>query len=149
MGCGQESFNGLFDIAGNIVLQLPIGWLADRYSKRLVLGACALITVLLFVILPLVMTTPWMWPVVTMLGAAGFGIYTVALADLGDRFSGQELITGSSTFAVMWGIGALFGSVMGGWSMAWLGPHGLPLFFALAYAILVAGLITRTIISKK
>jgi len=136
-------------IAGNIVLQLPIGWLADRYSKRLVLGACALITVLLSVILPLVMATPWMWPVVTVLGAAGFGIYTVALADLGDRFSGQELITGSSTFAVMWGIGALFGSVMGGWSMAWLGPHGLPLFFALAYAILTVSLITRSIISKK
>jgi len=136
-------------IAGNIVLQLPIGWLADRYSKRLVLGACALTTVLLSAILPLVMATLWKWPVVTVLGAAGYGIYTVALADLGDRFSGQELITGSSTFAVMWGIGALFGSVMGGWSMAWLGPHGLPLFFALAYAILVGGLITRAIVSKK
>jgi len=136
-------------IAGNIVLQLPIGWLADRYPKRLVLGACASLTVVLTLILPWVMTTFWMWPVVTLLGAAGYGIYTVALADLGDRFSGQQLITGSSAFAIMWGIGALLGSVMGGWSMTLAGPHGLPVFFALTYAILVAGLIARSIVTSR
>ncbi len=136
-------------IAGNIVLQFPVGWLADRYSKRVVLGACAMLTIVLALVLPWVMATFWMWPVVTLLGSAGYGIYTVALADLGDRFSGQQLITGSSAFAMMWGIGALLGSVMGGWSMTLAGPHGLPLFFALTYAILVAGLIARSFTARK
>jgi len=135
-------------IAGNIILQLPIGWLADRYSKRMLIGACALTTVLLAALLPLVMATFWMWPVVTVLGVAGYGIYTVALADLGDRFSGHELVTGSTAFAVMWGFGALFGSVLGGWSMTLLGPHGLPIFFALAYTILAGGLIARSTVYK-
>ncbi len=136
-------------IVGNIVLQFPIGWLADKFSKSLVLGGCALTTALSAAILPLVMATPWMWPAIIVMGAAGYGIYTVALADLGDRFSGHELVTGTAAFALMWGIGALFGSVSGGWSMTLLGPHGLPVFVALAYAVLVAGMIARNAYLRK
>ena len=101
-------------IVGNVVLQFPIGWLADRYSKQNVLKACALFAVLFAILLPFAHTSIWMWPVLILLGASGYGVYTVSLADLGDRFSGQDLITGSAAFAVMWGIGALTGAISGG-----------------------------------
>lgn len=130
-------------IIGNIVLQFPIGWLADRLPKRGVLGGCAAVTVIFSLVLPGVMATPWMWPVLVVIGASGYGVYTVALASLGDRFDGHELVTGSAAFALMWGVGALVGSVTGGWSMSAFGPHGLPVLMAIVYAILVAGLIVR------
>jgi MFS family permease len=120
-------------IAGNIVLQFPIGWFADRFEKRRVMAACAVVTSLSLALLPAAMGTPWMWADLVVAGAAGYGVYTVALADLGDRFTGRELVTGSSAFAVMWGIGALLGSVSGGWSMAAFGIHGLPGFLAAVY----------------
>ena len=44
----------------------------------------------------------------------------------------------------MWGMGALFGSISGGWSMTWFGPHGLPVYMALVYALLAVGLVART-----
>ncbi|MDX1431071.1 MAG: MFS transporter [Gammaproteobacteria bacterium] len=127
-------------IVGNIVLQFPIGWLADRYPRRAVLAGCAFVTALFALLLPAVMSTPWMWPVLVVMGASGYGVYTVSLTSLGDRFDGIELVNGSASFAVMWGIGALLGSVAGGWSMTGFGPHGLPGLIAAIYALLVVGL---------
>lgn len=127
-------------IIGSIVFQLPLGWLADKISHRLLLAGCALVTVIMLLILPLVMATLWMWPVLVIIGSTGYGVYTVALTSLGERFHGQELINGSAAFAVVWGMGALFGSVSGGWSMSSFGPHGLPLFCAAVYFLLVIGL---------
>jgi MFS family permease len=117
-------------IAGNVVLQFPIGWLADVLPKWLVWRGLAWSPALLCLAMPASMGTAWMWPLLLVLGAAGYGVYTVALADLGDRFSGDELIQGSAAFATMWGAGALIGALAGGWTMAAFGPHGLPVCWA-------------------
>jgi MFS family permease len=130
-------------IVGNVFLQLPIGWLADRYSKQSVLKMCTLITVLFAILLPYTGTSIWLWPVLVILGAAGYGVYTVSLADLGDRFQGNELVAGSAAFAVMWGVGALIGSVSGGWAISLFGPNGLPLLIAFSYAVLFTGILLR------
>ena len=76
-------------------------------------------------------------------GATGYGVYTMSLKSLGDRFSGQELVNGTAAFAVMWGLGALFGSVSGGWSMTLSTSYGLPLTLATVYALLAIGLLLR------
>jgi MFS family permease len=130
-------------IVGNVVLQFPLGWLADKFPHRLVLAGCALVTVVGLLLLPFVMATLWMWPVLVIVGAAGYGVYTVSLTSLGDRFSGQELIDGSASFAVMWGAGALIGSISGGWAMIGFGSHGLPVSLAVVYMLLVVGLVVR------
>jgi MFS family permease len=127
-------------IIGNIVFQFPLGWLADRVSHRLLLAGCALVTVVMLLVLPFVMASNWMWLVLVVIGSTGYGVYTVSLTSLGDRFSGQELINGSAAFAIVWGMGALFGSVAGGWAMSGFGPHGLPLSIAVVYLLLVVGL---------
>jgi MFS family permease len=130
-------------IAGNIFFQLPLGWLADRYPHRLMIGGCALVTVIMLLLLPFAMNTIWMWPLMVIIGSTGFGVYTVSLVSLGDRFKGQELVSGSAAFAVVWGIGALLGSVSGGWAMSNFGPHGLPVSCAVVYLLLVVGLVVR------
>jgi len=130
-------------IAGNIFFQLPLGWLADRFPHRLMIGGCALVTVIMLLLLPFAMNTIWMWPLMVIIGSTGFGVYTVSLASLGDRFKGQELVSGSAAFAVVWGIGALLGSVSGGWAMSNFGPHGLPVSCAAVYLLLVVGLVVR------
>lgn len=130
-------------IVGNVVLQLPIGWLCDRYPHRRILAGCALTTSLLLLLIPLAINTSLKWPLLIIIGTAGYGVYTVALTSLGDRFKGKELINGSAAFALLWGFGALFGSVSGGWTMLVFGSHGLPYSLAFIYMLLVAGLIWR------
>ncbi len=130
-------------ILGNMLLQLPIGWLADRFPHRSVLAGCALVTAGGLALLPLVMLSALKWPLLVLIGTAGYGVYTVSLTSLGDRFSGIELVNGASSFGIVWGFGALFGSIAGGWTMLGFGPHGLPLMLALAYALLTLGIVRR------
>ena len=136
-------------IMGNAVLQLPIGWLSDRFAHRQVIMGCAFTTTVTLLLLPYVVGDPVMWPVLVVMGAAGYGVYTVSLASLGDRFSGIELVQGTSAFAIMWGIGALFGSISGGWAMTGFGPHGLPVSLAFGYFLLVAGIAIRRPVRHK
>jgi predicted MFS family arabinose efflux permease len=106
-------------------------------------------TAVALLVLPMLMGSLMMWPTLAIIGAAGLGLYTVALISLGDRFTGSELIDGMSAFSVIWGIGALFGSVMGGWAMAEFGPHGLPVSLAIVFAFLSLGLVWRQITRSK
>jgi MFS family permease len=111
---------------GNVVFQIPIGWIADKTSKPAVMLACFAVCSAGLVALPSAVATPWVWPLLLVLGASGFGIYTISLAQLGDRFSGPDLIAGTAAFSTCWGMGALVGSVVCGLAMDLYGPHGFP-----------------------
>jgi hypothetical protein len=78
--------------------------------------------------------TPWRWPFLFLWGAAGFGVYTVALAELGRRFTGAWLVTGAASFAAVWGVGGIVGPPLAGGAMAAFGPDGLPLLLAACFA---------------
>lgn len=130
-------------IVGNVVLQFPIGWLADVLPKRTVLAGCGAVTLAALLLLPQVMGGVWMWPVLIVAGSTGYGMYSVSLAALGDRFQGQELVAGMAAFAIVWGIGALLGSVASGWAMEGFGPHGLPYALAAVYAAYLIGMALR------
>lgn len=130
-------------IVGNIFLQYPIGWLADKIPARTLLIWLAGITTVITACLPWLLQSVLLWPALVIAGSAGYGVYTVSLKSLGDRFSGRELINGSATFSVMWGIGALFGSISGGWSLTWSVTYGLPALLVTVYMLLIIGLYKR------
>ena len=84
-------------------------------------------------------------PLLVLMGTTGYGVYTVSLVALGNRFSGIELINGSASFALVWGFGALLGSISGGMAMLASGLYGLPFSLALVYLILALGVGWRQI----
>jgi MFS family permease len=123
---------------GNVFFQIPIGWVADKIGKNRMMVVCFIFCVLGLAVLPLAIRAPWIWPLMLFLGASGFGIYTIGLAQLGDRFKGPDLIAGTSAFSTVWGLGALTGSVVSGIAMDWFGPNGFPtalLVIFLAYLL--------------
>ena len=67
-------------------------------------------------------------------GGVFVGIYTVAIALVGARFSGADLAGVYAVLSVGWGAGALVGPALGGMAMS-LTPHGLPLMAALLCAL--------------
>jgi MFS family permease len=111
---------------GNVIFQIPIGWIAGRTSKPATMIACFTVVSVGLTLLPLAIGHVWQWPLIVIMGAGGFGIYTVGLAELGDHFRGADLIAGTSAFASMWGLGALIGSVVCGAAMDAWGPNGFP-----------------------
>ena len=145
MGLGIETASLALTalVAGNILLQFPIGWLADLYPKRQVMAGCTLATVVGLLVLPFCMGGVLMWPVLVVIGSTGYGLYSVALAELGDRFRGDELVAGAAAFASVWGAGALVGASVGGLAMTVFGPHGLPLSLALFLGLFLLAIIIR------
>jgi len=125
-------------IIGNVVFQIPIGWLADRISRRFLMNIMAIATMIGTLLLSLLIEgSMLLWPMLFVWGAIAFGIYTIALVELGDQFSGALLLAGNGAFAMMWGIGGILGPPVAGVAMDLIGPEGLPIILGLASGVLV------------
>lgn len=134
-------------ITGNLVLQFPIGWIADHWSKRGMMAICAVVAAIGSALMPSAFSSWLIWPVLVVTGAASAGIYTLALAELGDRFSGHELVAGTAAFSTVWGGGALLGALLGGWAMDQYGPDGLPYAIAATLAGFIVMMVVRRLFS--
>lgn len=136
-------------IAGNIVLQFPIGWIADHWSKRGMMSACAIVTAIGSILVPWAFESWMIWPVLVVTGAASAGIYTLALAELGERFSGHELVAGTAAFSTMWGGAALLGALLGGWAIERFGPDGLPYAIAAVFLGFILMIAARALFNAR
>ena len=124
-------------IAGNIVLQTPLGWVADKLPRRSVIAACGVLVTGGCLALPFVVdTVSLLFPLLFVWGALAYGVYTVALAELGDRFKGGLLLSGNAAFALMWGLGGMAGPFITGGFMDTYPVWGLPLSLGCAYSLL-------------
>jgi MFS family permease len=121
---------------GAIILQLPIGWIADRVNRRrlmLVLAALSAVSALLW---PYILGNLWLaYAGIFLWGGLFVGIYTVMLAMVGDRFQGAELVGIYGAMGFAWGGGALLGPAAAGVAMKWHPLFGLPGFVALACGV--------------
>ncbi|HTV72047.1 MAG TPA: MFS transporter [Rhizobiaceae bacterium] len=122
---------------GNIFLQIPFGFAAEKFGARPMIIACALGNMICAILLPLVILTPAVWPVLVVMGGVGYGVYTMALVELGNRFRGQALVAGNAAFALMWGVGGIAGPPGSGLVMEVIGAPGLPVVIASLSGILV------------
>jgi MFS family permease len=130
-----------FGIIGNVLMFYPLGWLADRWSRRGVMLVTASLTILLSLSLLFLITHWLVWPVMMLLTGSAFGVYVVALATMGDRFSGADLIAGAAAIATMWGVGGLIGPPVAGVAIDLFGINAMPVTLAAFYVLLLAGLI--------
>ena len=135
--------------AGNILFQVPLGLMAERFGGRLMILFCATMTALCALLLPVLITTPAIWLVLVVMGAVGYGVYTMALVELGSRFSGTALVAGNAAFALMWGAGGVVGPPGSGLLMQALGPLGLPTVIISLDVALIAFAIYRSLQRRK
>jgi MFS family permease len=138
LGSGEQRITSLLAcfVAGNAILQILLGRGAERFGSRCTLLFCVLASLAGCLLLPAIFDAWLVWPLVFVWGGATFGIYTMALIQLGERFTGQALIAGNAAFAVVWGLGGIVGSPATGLTMHLLGHQVLPLSLALLSGIL-------------
>lgn len=121
---------------GGVLLQMPLGWLADHVDRRRMLLACVLLTVLGCVALPSLITLRPVAPIFAFgLGGIEGMIYAMGVIILGQRFSGVELATASVVFTTMWGAGTMVGPAAVGLGMDLLGAQVMPFLIAALYAL--------------
>ena len=128
--------------AGNILFQVPIGYLADRINRRLVLLCCAAVGLAGSLLIPVVAHSMILFvPTLFIFGGVVVGLYTVGLTLLGERFKGADLAAANSAFVIMYSAGALIGPPTAGLAMDLWDPHGLVVAMAvlLGLYVLIAG----------
>ncbi|RJF87210.1 MFS transporter [Oleomonas cavernae] len=129
--------------AGNVALQIPIGWLADKMDRRIVLVGCAAAGVVGAGAMPLLVGTAWLGPALFVLGGALMGLYTVGLALLGQRFGGSDLATANAVYIIFYGIGSMTGPPLGGSALDLAPGQGLPIVMGLGCAAFIAYALRR------
>ena len=158
-GLGEGSFFALFPVyaidlgttastavllvavfaAGNLALQPPIGWLADRGDRgRLLLGV-ATMALICPILLPFAFGwQPGLWVTVFLWGGAVAGFYTVGLILLGQRFAGGDIASANTAFIMTYTFGMMVGPALCGLAMRVWAPHGLVATMALLAGLFAA-----------
>jgi MFS family permease len=134
---------------GNLAFQIPMGLIADRIDRRLVLIACGIVGTLgmgIAAIVPL--SVEWLRVLLFIWGGIVAGLYTVGLAHLGHRFRGADLAQANAAFVVMYSAGLMIGPPLAGIGMDIWPPHGLPATLGLLFAVYLAVVVQRYISSR-
>jgi predicted MFS family arabinose efflux permease len=123
-------------LVGALVLQLPVGYLADKVRPRtlsLVLAALAAVGAAAW---PFLLAHHALaYVVVFVWGGVFVGMYTVMLTEVGSRFEGPDLVGVYSVMSVFWGLGALAGPSLVGGAVLASPAYGLPLAVAAGCAL--------------
>ena len=102
------------------------------------LAACALLSALLVAVVPVLDPRHGaILAVLVLWGGISFGIYTVGLALLGQRFHGGDIARANAAFTIMYTLGGLIGRPAAGKAMDLAGGFGLG--GTVAFIYLVAG----------
>ena len=118
---------------GGVILQLPLGWLADHMRRNQLLLSCLVLTMFGFAALPWLIAGPVVGPLFAFaLGGVEGMIYALGVILLGQQFRGAELAAASVLYTGMWGAGTMIGPLFVGAGMDLLGE------FSMAY--LIAGI---------
>lgn len=128
-------------LSGNILLQYPLGWLADRWRRERVMALCAAAATLGQLLVPLAVGTPALWPLLVLLGGTMGGLYTLSLALVGERFRGADLTQANTAFVMTFQLGTIVGPPYTGAVMGGAGAASFPLALAVPPLLLLAVLL--------
>ena len=119
--------------AGALVLQLVVGWSADRLgARRMLTLIAASITILPLLGIWAGADLRFLLPIVFLQAGISSGLYTVGLALIGERFTGGAIAAANAAFVFTYGMGSIVGPPAGGITMDAVGPWG---FLAVMSAI--------------
>lgn len=127
--------------AGAILLAHLLGWAGDRFDRRRLLGMVAVACVA--APLGMIAVSGSLLGVIALgllWGGMAVGLYTLALTELGARYSGARLSEANAAVVLGYGIGALVSPVALGEAMDRVPPDGL-LWCSGALALTYAGLV--------
>jgi len=129
--------------AGNVLSQIPIGYLADKVNRRLLLVGSATVGVVGALLMPLVSDSlPLLLAVLFVTGGIVAGLYTIGLTHLGARYQGGDLASANAAFVMMYAVGMLIGPVSLGAGLDLWEPHG----FAIAIALLFGAYVSMALL---
>lgn len=123
-------------ILGGALLQIPIGRYSDTHDRVGVLVTVVIAAAVVAAMIPLAFTRELMFGAFALWGGLSFALYPLAVAQLIDQLTAEEVVSGSSDMLVLHGAGCAVAPLLAGAIMTLLGPYGLPVYIAVVLALL-------------
>ncbi|QXH33676.1 MFS transporter [Pseudomonas muyukensis] len=124
--------------AGGTVLQLPIGWVADRSAYKTAQLFCAVLLVAGALLIALWAHTPWLAALMVFVwGGAIGGMNTLAVIEAGDRVEEHQLSTAMTAIALCYTLGSIAGPIATGAAIGAIGDQGLVVSVGVAGVLFV------------
>lgn len=126
-------------LLGSLIFQWPIGWLADRVDRRLVIGVLSSVSfVLCMLLLYVTQGTTLYFLTVLLLGGAVMPLYSLVIAHANDRLEPSQIVEASGCLVLVAGIGLSAGPVLAGYLMELFGSDAFFGLLATGFLVIVA-----------
>lgn len=126
-------------IAVGNILQVPIGFLADKIDRGKVLLGCGLIALAATLLMPMLVTHAFAFLALLFVwGGVVAALYSVGLARLASSYEGPDLAAANAAFVMLYSAGLLAGPPIVGAGLDLWHPHGFAYGMALFLAVYVA-----------
>jgi MFS family permease len=112
---------------GGLVLMWPIGWLSDRFDRRLVL----FVTTILMAATTAGLAVAWSWSIlslyvlIALFGGLSGAIYPICVAHTNDFIERSQVVSVSGSMLLLWSVGAAAGPLAASPLMDAFGPSAL------------------------
>jgi len=128
-------------IFGGFSLQWPLGLLADKMGRRLILNLVSFMTAFLAISIALFGSTsiPLLYVLACLFGGFSFTLYPISMAYACERVKEGQIVTATGGFVLSYGIGAVVGPLLAPIAMGIVANDGL--FYFLGLISLSLGLI--------
>ncbi len=121
--------------AGNILSQVPLGYISDKVSRRLLLLAVSAFACVVAIVLAAIPHTSAFLPTLVVWSGVTSGLYMVGLAELGARYKGNDLATANAVFVGCYATGMIAGPPLAGRAVDLAPTNGLFLSLAVLCAM--------------
>ncbi|MDI9349615.1 MAG: MFS transporter [Candidatus Symbiobacter sp.] len=135
---------------GRLILQMPVGMIADRLNRVTVLCTSSFLCVIVVLSLPWALNTPFEAPVLFLWGGLIDTFYVLGLAIMGSRYSGQRLVEMNALFVMLYSLGTATGAPSLGFMMDQFGANVYPIVVAAVIGVAIcASLLSTTSFFQK
>ncbi|MCC9624231.1 MFS transporter [Thalassospira sp. MA62] len=137
MTTGQIAMFVAMLFAGALLFQYPVGWLSDRMDRRQLIFGAAMVAMASCVLGWV--SGGYLWAMMAAAFVAGgmtTPLYALFLAYTNDYLSLEDMPAASGGLVLTFGVGAILGPLIAGWSMEGLGAQSFWLVLAGTFAVI-------------
>ncbi len=133
-------------VLGGMILQFPIGYLADKFDRRTVMVAILALSIVSALATPMLVKD---YPLPVMLTTIGLTmgiltcLYPLGVAETFDRLLSKEMVAAMGTLIATYAAGSIVGPFTGSMVMKYLGANALFYFVAGYVAVLILFIMYR------
>lgn len=134
---------------GSMVLQWPVGWLADLINRRIIMAGMCLIAIIACILAMIVPPGSLIYfSIIALLGGAAIPMYSLSIAYANDRLEPEQIVAASGRLVMIGGAGTCIGPIIVAYCMENFGNTMFFIGIAVIFFVILGFAIYRMRVSE-